>query len=362
MTDQEFIFIPQTTTIDFGLMTVESNLNSLALLKLAGEYSGLGQWVETTAEALSEARWFKHRLVSDILLPGVEYDDFPSDVPSYLQRIAAQSPEVTCDRIIANLVSTCAWHGVQVKAETLLSDKSVFIEKINTAYAPKYEKKGQTLDLSIFEAAYPLLHDAEQLHATVYEHLKYMWEAHLQAEWQRNLDLLEACVAAYKQLDYSGMSATEAIRAVTGRDLTVNFPELKDARELVFVPSAHIGPYNSYFKSGKKMIVIFGAKMPQGAQTESPLLDRSELLVQLNALADENRLQILKLLYQHEELFAQDIINMLGLSQSSASRHLRQLTATGCVVERRKDVAKCYTLNFQRIDETTRALKHYIRG
>ena len=62
---------------------------------------------------------------------------------------------------------------------------------------------------------------------------------------------------------------------------------------------------------------------------KSTALSRSELLVRLNALADETRLKIIELLTQNEEMCAQDFITMLDLSQSSASRHLRQLTHGG---------------------------------
>ncbi len=95
---------------------------------------------------------------------------------------------------------------------------------------------------------------------------------------------------------------------------------------------------------------------------KSPSLSRSELLVRLSAVADDTRLQILELLTQHEELCAQDIIRLLDLSQSAASRHLRQLTATGFLVERRNEVVKCYRINPQRVDDTLRALKRFLRA
>ena len=128
-------------------------------------------------------------------------------------------------------------------------------------------------------------------------------------------------------------------------------------------PSAHIGPYVSYFQSDDDedvIQIIFGARLPEGAQVESPALSRSELLVRLNALADDTRLRMLELLTQQGELCAQDFITMLDLSQSSASRHLRQLTATGYVTERRREVAKCYSLNGKRLDDILQAMKLFL--
>jgi len=92
----------------------------------------------------------------------------------------------------------------------------------------------------------------------------------------------------------------------------------------------------------------------------SSALSRSELLVRINGLADDTRLRILQLLVQEGELCAQDIITRLGVSQSSMSRHLSQLRATGYLTERRREVSKCYSLNTERIDDTLRALSHFL--
>ncbi|MBK8030559.1 MAG: helix-turn-helix transcriptional regulator [Chloroflexi bacterium] len=62
-----------------------------------------------------------------------------------------------------------------------------------------------------------------------------------------------------------------------------------------------------------------------------------------------------ELLTRHDELCAQDIIERLGVSQSTVSRHLSQLRATGYIVERRREVSECYSLNTYRVvDSTTR--------
>jgi ArsR family transcriptional regulator len=92
----------------------------------------------------------------------------------------------------------------------------------------------------------------------------------------------------------------------------------------------------------------------------SSALSRSDLLVRLSALTDDTRLRMLALLSQHDELCAQDIMVQLDLSQSAASRHLRQLSATGYITERRRDAAKCYSLNRERVDDTFRALDQFL--
>jgi len=80
-------------------------------------------------------------------------------------------------------------------------------------------------------------------------------------------------------------------------------------------------------------------------------------MIQLSALNDDTRLHILELLTHHRELCSADFQQMLNLSQSSASRHLRQLVASGFLDERRRDLNKYFSLNTRRIQETSAAIK-----
>ena len=50
----------------------------------------------------------------------------------------------------------------------------------------------------------------------------------------------------------------------------------------------------------------------------------------------------------------------LDLSQSAASRHLKQLSATGYLIERRCSGAKCYSLNRERVQDTMRAVEAFL--
>jgi DNA-binding MarR family transcriptional regulator len=57
---------------------------------------------------------------------------------------------------------------------------------------------------------------------------------------------------------------------------------------------------------------------------------------------------------------SQEIIEQLGISQSAASRHLNQLSATGYLIERRCSGAKCYSLNQERVQDTMRAVEAFL--
>lgn len=63
------------------------------------------------------------------------------------------------------------------------------------------------------------------------------------------------------------------------------------------------------------------------------------------SLADETRLKILWLLMAKEELCVCDIMGVLGITQSKASRHLRYLYHLGWVNDRREGVWMNYCLS-----------------
>lgn len=79
---------------------------------------------------------------------------------------------------------------------------------------------------------------------------------------------------------------------------------------------------------------------------------RGQVLFPLRALTDDTRLQILEMLAAGESLRAQELIDELDVTQSTVSRHLKQLTAAGFVKEERGDGAnKNYRLYRERLDE-----------
>ncbi len=63
------------------------------------------------------------------------------------------------------------------------------------------------------------------------------------------------------------------------------------------------------------------------------------------ALSDETRLQIIALLCMKEELCVCDIENVLELTQSKASRHLRYLMNSGILTDQRKNIWVYYSIN-----------------
>jgi len=207
-----------------------------------------------------------------------------------------------------------------------------------------------------------LLQAPDSLKDYVVSHLETMWDRYLAAEWKRVRPMVQASITAFGRVDFGGLSAEEAVRKVIGRDLRSKMDHVSEAHTLSFIPSPHVGPYVTLYSHEGVLRIAFGARLPDGVTPESASsgLGRSDLLVRLSALADDTRLQILEPLKDEGALYAQDIINRLELSQSSASRHLIQLSATGFLKERRQERGKCYSLNPDCVARTVSAFEGFL--
>ncbi|MBZ0303854.1 MAG: metalloregulator ArsR/SmtB family transcription factor [Anaerolineae bacterium] len=371
MTDHMLILAPQTVRVRFAIEPVLNATDTLLLLSSFDNQYGFPEWITTTRDHLPPQR--KH--VHELLIKGVKILDHEPgwpDFPTYVDHLAAMDPVELRDQALQWMCEPDRLAVMDLKPldhDRLLQDLDAFLEfqrEVAAYYQQHYADKEEQapFDAALFTEIHALYNDPPRLQQLAVTHLRAMWGEILEPEWQRTLPMLEESVRAFEQLDFSVLTAQEAIRLVTGRDLTNHWQaELSHAQELVFVPSAHIGPYVRLFnlKDTTVSYLMFGARLPAGTRLQSPALSRSELLVRLNALADDTRLQILELLTRYDELCAQDIITLLDLSQSSASRHLRQLAATGYLIERRRDVAKCYSLNRDRVDDTLQACQHFLK-
>ena len=368
MANQDFILAPQTVTVAFALEPALNNLDSLMLLEQVSERSGFSEWIAQTAAKLSPEQRRTNRLVINGLHKTLKPESDWSSFPAYVDDLEKRDPYAMRDEAIdwmCNREKSKYTHIEPLDRDTLLGSRDAYLGWVERLYQKmaELEKEAEVLDRDFYIELHGLLTDPPKMQQLMVAHLREMWNTYLENEWAHVLPMLRQSVDAFMQLDYSGSTPLEAIRAVTGRDLSGHWDTmLGGAQQIIFIPSAHIGPYVSWFEAKPGVAkIIFGARLPEGTRVESPALSRSELLVRLSALADDTRLQILELLTQYDELCAQDIMTVLDLSQSSTSRHLRQLSATGYLIERRREVAKCYSLNPTRFEDTLRALKRLSR-
>ncbi|MEO8391526.1 MAG: metalloregulator ArsR/SmtB family transcription factor [Chloroflexota bacterium] len=367
MVDSAYFLAPPVVNVRFEVAPAFNAFQSLRALIEVNRLSGLGEWVTQTTANLPPER----RDLTEIFYQTFEtlfYEYIPvsrseTDFLGYVDTIAACDPYQMRDAMLALYAKWPQHHPNlwspergELTPERLLSEEDTFVSFLKASC-----EHSALPNPTLLHRSFELYQNPPQMQAIIVEHLRWLWNEALADEWRRVQPMLEESVAAFRRMDFSNVTALEATRIVTTRDLSGMLEHKTEIIDtVVFVPSAHIGPYVTISTLETTLYVIFGARLPRNAQIVSSALSRSELLTRLNALGDDTRLRILELLTQNEELCAQDIIERLDLSQSSISRHLSQLSANGFITERRREVAKCYSLNTDRVMDTLRTLTNYL--
>ncbi|MFN8379590.1 MAG: metalloregulator ArsR/SmtB family transcription factor [Anaerolineae bacterium] len=366
MFSRELVLAPQVVQVEFALVPAINVLNSLHLTGQVERLSGLGEWVTRMAAGLTPADRRMEAMLRDGLalvvndaLPMEDYPDFPSFLNDWNRFDAVELRDRLLDYVLRlPYEQPSCWkpNAPVPSADEVLASPDAYL-----AFMRSFEEM-EDVDTGLWTEFWGLLAEPARLQTEISVFLTRAWETSgLREEWGRSVLLLTESVTAFQKQAYRNLTALEAIRAVTGRDMSgFDHWVLSQVDRVLFVPSAHMGPYVSGLARGTTLYLVFGARAPQGVSTPSPDLSRAELLIRLNALADDTRLHILELLTRHDELCAQEIIEELALSQSSVSRHLSQLSASGYLIERRRDVNKCYSLNRERANEVVRALRSFL--
>jgi ArsR family transcriptional regulator len=340
---------PGTVKIEVDLSPVYNILTSLYLISLAGTKTGIDPWVEEIAHTLSPKRRRTHHLVFDLLYSAYEPEEEHPSFPSYLEYLAQRPPHLLQKRFLEHMFP----HGDLALHQSVLANPTRFAAELNRS------ELDQEVDDELVSAAHALVSDPAALAATVIEHLQWIWREWMSDEWARHAPWLAETVALYQAQHYPAQNGYDAIKTVTGRSVDDQWQHiLAHANVLRFIPSPHVGPYLMNINYPPLVRVIFGAQLPPGISSGPAQPIRLDLLVQLRALADDTRLRILELLAGEPELCAQDIVTLLGLSKSNASRHLSQLSAAGYLIEeQRPGKVKCYRLNPLRFLQTSQSLQ-----
>ena len=283
---------------------------------------------------------------------------------TYLDNLEATPPSELRERLLKAYAETCLTEeakkdiGQPVNWEEVLSSAKNYVEFLRSRFGD------EATDEEVETRAYDYVIDPVALKQLVTGHIRWFWKNYLQTEWTRVRPMLEESAKAFNQIDFSDMTRTEMIEYVTGKEITETKwgGQLLQAKELIFIPNAHFGPYIRAAKIGDNFYIYFGAHLPEGSDIRVPELDRAEIVSRVSALADDTRLQILQLIAEKGEMRSQEIMEVINLSQPSVSRYLSQLTAAGFLQERRANGAKAYILNEDRIEKTLKAVSAFLLG
>ncbi len=362
----ELISLPTVASIRVELEPTYNAIHSLILLVRSKNLSGLNDWVTRTAGALTPEELHTHSLV----VIGFHYAITPleswSSFPAYIGHLEALTPIALRDKLLNAYAKIsprgdeepgeCVENPFPVDMDPVLENVDTFLDFLRERFAPSH------IDEGLESEAYTYIVDPPAMQRLIVSHLRKMWEEHLAPEWDRVTPMLKDAVTAFRQIDFSNMSKLEAARSITDQELNEEKwgMLLERVEQVVFIPSAHVGPYLGSFLADNTLRVLFGARLPEGIKMHAPDLSRAEIIVRLNALADDNRLRILKFIAENGEQRSQNIMSHLEFSQSAASRHLKQLTATGFLSERRCEGAKCYDINPELVEDTLYAISNFL--
>src|SRR5690606_7318436 len=103
--------------------------------------------------------------------------------------------------------------------EEAFTNRDVMMGQVAKMAAHKQSLKDHDYNVEGFDEVFLFMQDAVLLKTRVMEHLRWVWENALREEWERKLPQLQASVEAYQQLDFHNLTALEAVRTITGRDL-----------------------------------------------------------------------------------------------------------------------------------------------
>lgn len=355
--------IPSRSSIHIALEPVFNALNSFRLLNEVPRLPGLNTWVIRTAETLDPEFLHINRLVFEGLRDALILDAHMDDFPAYIHTVALQKPEQVRDRVLEGLQARLIRHGFSQEGghavpscQRLLDDRAAYL------HCMAQVQGAHLFDSALHTEAHTLLHDSYLLHTTLMSHLEALWKL-FTTEWRRVRSSLSWQVDMFSRALKQEEPLADLYRRFTGRDLPASV-QTADSTAVALVPSGHCGQQVMVWESAASTYVFFSTPPNYDvAQLQETRMGSAELQARLGALTDETRLRIIALLMEQDEREAQDIIAALELSQSSVSRHLKQLVAAKYVYERRGEGAnKTYRLSPFYFAYTARAIEKLVAG
>jgi len=335
--------------------------STLAMIASATTYEGLDQWVYVTFAALSDdLRWDILNIFDPIALTWIferlvidepKIEGFPEFI-TWLSSIDEQAIHNTTRRIFRSWARKASRSGTGTVEVPALEDENAvqaFLDAVSCESA-RLESKARR-ELSRLLSSPQRFRERVGLIATRF------WESTYRRPYQETRGRIDRSIAYHRQVNYSG-GFEDVYAAVTGKMASKPFEEAYAGLEtLVLVPSCYPGPYIRYVaidEERKSLVIIFNAR--SRSQDEDHVLRAiSASFPSLKALADETRLEILGIL-AHGELYGQQIVDRLAISQPAVSRHLRLMVAAGILKERREEGMKFYRISAERLSELTKQI------
>lgn len=320
-------------------------LGTMSLVIDAESMEGFDQWVYATHAALP-ADLREDAAIALVLVTSscnyfVRVNQLPVDSPvhsnfadyiSWLNQFSEQDFQKFIDLTFQDLVHYCEMEDKAVPAS--IDD----LEPLRACFSHKFEPP--TIDRIL-----DMMHKPAELKTLLLSVVTRFWELYYRQEYERCQVLSERSLAYHRSQNYSSDLVT-VFTDVTGRRFPRDQKDVEDVERIIFMPSCHVGPYVMFImcKDAQHTLLIHYNCRPTGTPEHEETPSVQNLFPPLKALADETRLQILSLL-NGKELYAQEIVDQLDISQSAVSRHLQLMVTGGILDVRKQDSMKYFSIS-----------------
>lgn len=339
---------PPTVRTRFANTPAISLLATLGLTAVASDFEELGPWLGEVQRILPPDLMADIRVLS--FLPAgyqhvleefgeiaLEHAPAVQEFLSHLETLPIEYYRDAVERALDKEQPSPA-------AKDLLRDREALL-----AHLTSHEEQPDP------ERAAELIMHPEQLKALIIRTLKRFWELAYREEYERLQADLERSVAYHRTQTYTG-PLEDVFIAVTERLPPERIKaQASQVRTACFIPLPHIGPYVSFMRTGEMLLIFYRGRIPPRRATPSP----PNLFIGIKALADETRLEILNLL-RNGEMYAQEIVHHLNISQAAVSRHLNLMTSAGLLRVRRDGSAKYYSLDPEGLQQVIHGLQQFL--
>jgi DNA-binding transcriptional ArsR family regulator len=352
--------------VEFEISLPENLLHALIQVILAPRYEGFDQWMYSTHAALPADLKADMEIIEIFMEISSafyrEFSELPANDPirhkfsAFIAKLEAFTDE-DFERFLRL--------GLQVELGYSRGENptEVTLPSVGDVVGLKTALREIQIDEEDLEKAIFLFRNPTGLRQRFVSGVRGFWTQFYRGEYEESLPLMERSVTYHLQQDYCGDVSTVFV-AVTGRPLPKgeNFfssRALQDAEKVVFIPSPHVGPYVFIYapKDLRSAFLLYNCR-PTGilAREKLPLI--KNLFPALKALADEARIQILSIL-RGRELYAQQIVDRMEISQPAVSRHLQLMVAGGVLNVRKEESMKYYSINERTLSELADELEHF---
>jgi hypothetical protein len=342
-------------TIRFAVSLPHSLLATIGLMCASPEFEGLADWLGEVYGRLPDD--LRAELCLLVTFPG-RYQRFTAEViaslptgaanlsfdglTTHLEGIPGSDYQIMALQALARGATPAPAPAELLAMPDKPADWAAYLGTIGSEVAPETVKE--------------LVRDGDALRIRLLTVLQRFWHEFYATEFEATRPLMEQSVAYHRAQPHSP-SFGDAFVEITGRLVPQQIVDLlPKIHTVAFVPSLYVGPYVAFTHHAEHLIIFYNCRSTPAGPTSA---GDPALYPPLKALADETRLQILKLL-QGRELYAQEIVDQLDISQPAVSRHLNLMAAAGVLNTRREGNTKHYTINGEtlvRVADSLRALR-----